>query len=536
MKRKNQMVGLAKPCRKKSIILHEIGHAIGMFHEQARPDRNSYINVLYNHILPPVRFNFQKIDPEQTTNYSIPYDYLSIMHYGETAFSFNRSAITMKAKDHRFQKKMGKARRISFRDVMSVNAMYKCSGHCSVIPNCPFKEAFVGKDCRCWCPTEENDREPAMLCPTVPKVTPTRQATPRTSTRTEFRPNQSKRESNGVLLKIAFNPNGRQTSDPGASAVLTPVGRGHNFIRNPTDRGARMLPTRGSEGSQSLAATLSNLPPSIRIGSIGSNGERASRRGGRNPQSRGLGLGRRNNFRRLPNSRSQRPQRPSTTPSGSRLEQQLAKELSRLNGINTGTISRPNRHSPLLSGLMPTRQQSGSEFDTLVNDVLGLLSSGRRVSSGRNSNGAVVSSQTPSGGVATADLKQLLQELSRVNSQSQMSPLMPVVGNVRHAHVGSRSRNADILSQRRTRSLLRQLSDRLLSTSGRQSLTEEQMLYILQSLPPSSFQSVTHTHPVAIDPITGQEHPHHHHHVHHGHRHSDILSPITDQAHFHPSP
>ncbi|XP_033749014.1 uncharacterized protein LOC117333703 [Pecten maximus] len=526
MKRKQQMVGLAKPCRKRSIILHEIGHAIGMFHEQARPDRDEYISILYNHILPPVRFNFQKIDPEQTTNYSIAYDYLSIMHYGETAFSFNRSAITMKAGNPSFQKKMGKATRISFRDVMSVNKMYNCAGHCTVKPNCPFKEAFVGKDCRCWCPTDENDREPAKLCPTAPPVDPPRINKTQTSNRRP-RPNQSQREANGVLLKIAFNPNRRQISNGAASAVLTPVGRGHSFIRNPSDQGARMVPTSGSEGSESLAATLSNLPSSIRIGSLGANGERPVRSRSRNIQSRNLALGRRTNFfRRLPSPRSQRP---STTESGNRLEQQLAKELNKLNGVNSGTISRPSRRTPLLSGLMPTRQ-SGSDMNSLVSNAVSVLTGGRRGNTNRNTNGAVVSSQTPGGGVATSDLKQLLQELRRLNNQNQMSTQNPIVGNVRHTHVRSRPRH-----------LMRELSD-LRSQTGPQQrphLSEEQMSYLLQKFPSFSSPSVTHTHPVVMRPSSGHNrhhHNHHNHHHHNEHQHNGILSPITSNTHFHTNP
>ncbi|XP_060067846.1 lateral signaling target protein 2 homolog [Ylistrum balloti] len=559
MKRRQQMVGLAKPCRKRSIILHEIGHAIGMFHEQARPDRNSYIDILYDHILPPVRFNFQQIDPDQTTNYSIPYDYLSIMHYGETAFSYNRSAVTMRAKDPSFQKKMGKASRISFRDVMSVNAMYNCSGHCSFIPKCPFKEAFVGKDCRCWCPTEENDREPAKLCPDVPKVTPPRLVTTPPNSR-GARPNQRQRDTNGVLLEIAFNPNGRRTSNRGASAVLTPVGRGHNFIRNPSNQGARMVPTSGNEGSQTLAATLSNLPESIRIGSLRGNGQRSTASRNRKTLSRNRSADRRPTFRRQSSTRSQRPS-TATSATGDRLEQQLLNELNSLSEGNEGTTRPPSQPTPLLSGLVPSRSSS-TDFNAMVSNVMGMLSGSRTGNSNRNTNGAVVSSQTPGGGVATAELKLLLQELNRLNSQNQMSPHIPIVSNVRHTHVRSRGRNADILSQRRAQNLLRELSDLMLSQSGRHQslpLSREQISYLLQKV--SSFNSpvthVTHTHPVVIEPSAGHHHHHHHHqeHSHHHHREqthhrreqrhhrreqihhrNDVLSPIIENSHFHSNP
>merc|ERR1719503_98291 len=49
----SQQLQLEHPaCTMHGVILHEIGHALGMAHENARPDRDSYIHVNLENVRP----------------------------------------------------------------------------------------------------------------------------------------------------------------------------------------------------------------------------------------------------------------------------------------------------------------------------------------------------------------------------------------------------------------------------------------------------------------------------------------------------
>lgn len=63
----------------KGTIMHELGHAIGLIHEQSKADRDNYINVNYNNIKTDSRGNFD-ITPNQAYLYG--FDFESIMLYG----------------------------------------------------------------------------------------------------------------------------------------------------------------------------------------------------------------------------------------------------------------------------------------------------------------------------------------------------------------------------------------------------------------------------------------------------------------------
>ncbi len=68
----------------KFIIVHELGHALGFYHEQSRTDRNTYVQINWGNIQPGYSNNFNLID---ASSHHGPYDFDSLMHYDRCAFS-----------------------------------------------------------------------------------------------------------------------------------------------------------------------------------------------------------------------------------------------------------------------------------------------------------------------------------------------------------------------------------------------------------------------------------------------------------------
>lgn len=57
-----QQLSLGLGCYTFGIIVHELGHSVGFWHEQSRPDRDNYVKILYENILERDRHNFKKLE------------------------------------------------------------------------------------------------------------------------------------------------------------------------------------------------------------------------------------------------------------------------------------------------------------------------------------------------------------------------------------------------------------------------------------------------------------------------------------------
>ena len=77
-------------------VIHEFMHSFGIKHEQARTDRDDYIKIHYENIPKDKVHNFDICTG--CSNFGLPYDANSRMHYSAYAFAINSSLPTIESK------------------------------------------------------------------------------------------------------------------------------------------------------------------------------------------------------------------------------------------------------------------------------------------------------------------------------------------------------------------------------------------------------------------------------------------------------
>ncbi|XP_053379284.1 zinc metalloproteinase nas-14-like isoform X2 [Mercenaria mercenaria] len=122
----NQTVSISRRsgCTSKGIIMHELLHALGLWHEHSRADRDKYIEILQNNIRPDYLRNFKIKKGKLLT----AYDYYSIMHYKTNQFSkCSRSLKTIRVIQPGIDEtKVGQREQLSDKDKEKITTLYQC--------------------------------------------------------------------------------------------------------------------------------------------------------------------------------------------------------------------------------------------------------------------------------------------------------------------------------------------------------------------------------------------------------------------------
>jgi len=163
----HQTLSLGFGCYARDTIMHEFIHAFGFNHEQNRPDRDDYVKIHFENILPGFENQFQikKFAPE---TFDVPYNGKSIMHYESTDLSKNgEPTITSKIQSIPTHQ-LGSGTDLAESDILKLKKMYCPTGpKPNPNPNPPID------DCDCPPPyTRIIDKEYPFLClcqPPLPK-------------------------------------------------------------------------------------------------------------------------------------------------------------------------------------------------------------------------------------------------------------------------------------------------------------------------------------------------------------------------------
>ena len=105
------------------VMAHELAHALGFWHEQSRPDRDAYIIINWSRIQPGQEHNFNRHGDAGAYG---PYDFDSVMHYGQFAFSRDgQPTITVRAPwGATWQSRIGQRGHLSTMDRMIMSFIY----------------------------------------------------------------------------------------------------------------------------------------------------------------------------------------------------------------------------------------------------------------------------------------------------------------------------------------------------------------------------------------------------------------------------
>uniref|UniRef100_A0AC34FN63 Zinc metalloproteinase n=1 Tax=Panagrolaimus sp. ES5 TaxID=591445 RepID=A0AC34FN63_9BILA len=150
----SQQLSLGSGCQNFGTVTHELAHALGIAHEHARYDRDSYITIIPENMDQFYINQFIKQSTLTSNNYGLPYDWGSVMHYRDRP-GINGKIYAL-AKDRIYQSTMGGQYQPTFKDIYLMNLYYNCM--CASGVACQNGGFRNPKNCNiCICPSGFGD-------------------------------------------------------------------------------------------------------------------------------------------------------------------------------------------------------------------------------------------------------------------------------------------------------------------------------------------------------------------------------------------
>nr|AHW50928.1 hatching protein [Rondotia menciana]AID50186.1 hatching enzyme [Rondotia menciana] len=113
-------------CFRHGTIVHEWMHILGFLHMQSTYNRDNYVKIVKENIIPGLEHNFAVFNQGLVDNLDVNYDYVSCLHYGPHAFSQNGQKTIEALQEH--EGVMGQRLYVTDYDWLRINRHYGCEG------------------------------------------------------------------------------------------------------------------------------------------------------------------------------------------------------------------------------------------------------------------------------------------------------------------------------------------------------------------------------------------------------------------------
>ncbi|XP_067657728.1 uncharacterized protein [Haliotis asinina] len=133
------------PCDKQKTALHEILHALGLYHEQSHQDRDNYIQIKYKNVIKGKEVNFKKASTNNVVHGVYSAD--SIMHYSSYSGSSNGFRTIVPILNYL---SFGSSD-VFWNSLNEVNTLYKCTANCDLWCSHGGFPIFRHTNCQCHC-------------------------------------------------------------------------------------------------------------------------------------------------------------------------------------------------------------------------------------------------------------------------------------------------------------------------------------------------------------------------------------------------